>query len=161
MLDLSCLKVLVVGDIASIRTLLRTLLRTFAIKSVLEARDGSAALDLLASHPVDLIIADLKMKPMDGIEFTRQLRTPANGLNPCLPVLMVSGYTDKVLVKSAIQAGVTQFLAKPLTVNSLGQRLKAITEKPIPIVQTESYCGPDRRRKHFVVTKLRRRSDNV
>ena len=158
--DLSCLKVLVVDDISSLRTLLRVLLRTIGVSNVLEASDGKAALELLEAQRVDLVITDMVMKPMDGIEFTRRLRVP-EGMNSYVPVLMISGHTEEKLAKNALQAGVTQFLAKPLTTVALGARLKAIVEQPARFAQSVSYCEPDRRSNSASVEKLRRESDTI
>jgi CheY-like chemotaxis protein len=112
----------------------------------MEAADGQEALSVLAQRHVDVVISDLCMEPMDGVEFTRRLRTPRNGLNPYVPVLMVSGHTEAARVRDAIAAGVTEFLAKPLVPANLEARLLAIVRSPKKRISSKSYCGPDRRR---------------
>jgi two-component system chemotaxis response regulator CheY len=143
--DLSGLKLLVVDDIAAIRALLRGLLRSAGIKQIADARDGPSALSLLRAESFDLVITDLAMRPMDGIELTRRLRQPGSTANPFIPVLMVSGHTEARLVKQAQEAGVTYFLAKPLTLKGLQSRLKAIIEQPKPLICAQTYHGPERR----------------
>ena len=141
--NLSCLKVLVVDDIASVRTLLRGQLRVFGINNIIEACDGIAGLEVLAREAVDLVITDLAMRPMDGVEFTRRLRTGDEVGNPYVPILMVSSHTEHSLVRGALDAGITQFLAKPLTAKALGARLMAIVEGTGAQVRSNSFSGPD------------------
>jgi len=157
---LSGLSVLIVEDIRAMRAIIRTTLRNFGIEQVVEASDGQAALDILRGRHIDVVITDICMEPMDGIEFTRRLRQPDNGLNPYVPVLMVSGHTEVSRVKDALEAGVTAFLAKPVTPANLQKKLMTIVESSPQPVQTRTYCGPDRRRSSVRTRKRRRASDN-
>lgn len=158
-LNLAAFSVLVVDDVRDSRTLLKSLLRTFGIHDVLEASDGKEALEILRTHRRDMVITDLAMQPMDGLEFTRQLRKLDSGLDPFVPLLMVSAHNERELVKEALDAGVTDFLLKPIAANPLLQRLKAMLERPKAIIRQDSYCGPDRRRGTAGVRKKRRASD--
>jgi two-component system chemotaxis response regulator CheY len=158
--NLAGLSVLIVDDIKAMRAIIRTTLRNFGIEQVVEAADGLAALEILSERQVDVVISDICMAPMDGIEFTRRLRQPNNGLNPFVPVLMVSGHTEVSLVKEAQAAGVTAFLAKPITPANLLKKLTALLVSPPPLVQTRTYCGPDRRRNSIRTRKRRRASDS-
>ena len=123
------LHALVVEDNVHMRTLLRSLLHALGIKNVSEAADGDAGLREMRNHTPDLILTDLSMVPTDGIAFTRQVRTAANSPNPYVPIIMVTGHTERPRVEAARDAGVTEFLAKPITVNSLIARLAEIVEK--------------------------------
>jgi DNA-binding response OmpR family regulator len=87
------------------------------------------------------------MKPMDGLEFTREIRLSKRSINPFMPIIMITGHTEKHRVEAARDAGVTEFLAKPITPHSLYSRLAEIVERPRAFVRSESYFGPDRRRK--------------
>jgi two-component system, chemotaxis family, chemotaxis protein CheY len=156
---LSGLSVLVVEDIRAMRAIIRSTLHNFGVERVLEASDGQAALELLRNHRVDIVITDICMAPMDGMEFTRRLRQPDNGLDPFIPVLMVSGHTEISRVKDALEAGVTAFLAKPVTPATLQKKLMAIMGSPRQLVQAKTYCGPDRRRSSVRTRKRRRESD--
>lgn len=158
---LSGLSVLIVDDIKAMRAIIRNTLRNFGIEQIFEAADGQAALETLAQQQVDVVISDINMAPMDGIEFTRRLRKPNNGLNPFVPVLMVSGHTEVSFVKDAQAAGVTAFLAKPMTPANLHKKLTALVESPPPLIQAHSYCGPDRRRYSVRTRKRRRASDTA
>ena len=112
-----------------------------------DAPDGDAGLREMRNHTPDLILTDLSMVPTDGIEFTRQVRTSQASPNPYVPIIMVTGHTERPRVEAARDAGVTEFLAKPITVNNLIARLAEIVERPRPFVKCETYFGPDRRRR--------------
>ena len=129
------------------RVLLRELLNSTGIREVSEAANGEAALRVLRERRCDLILSDMAMAPMDGIAFTRHIRTDSNSPNPFVPIIMVTGHTEKERVMAARDAGVTEFLAKPVTPKSLYSRIAEIVERPRAFVRTDSYFGPDRRRK--------------
>jgi CheY-like chemotaxis protein len=141
------LRVLIVEDNQHMRSLLRSLLNSVGIRDVVEASSGGSALTLLREKKCDLVLSDLAMKPMDGLEFSRTVRTAENSPNPFVPIIMITGHTEKHRVEAARDAGVTEFLAKPITAHSLFSRLAEIVERPRAFVRTEAYFGPDRRRK--------------
>lgn len=155
------LRALIVEDNTHMRTLLRTLLGGVGLKDVVEARDGEEGLGCLARMPVDLVVSDLAMAPMDGIEFTRRLRE--HGENPFLPVIMVSGHTSRAMVMAARDAGVTEFVAKPVTARALCLRIAEIVDRPRPFVRSDVYFGPDRRRHNdaFHMGPFRREEDRA
>src|SRR5437868_11351246 len=107
------LRVLVVEDNQHMRSLLRSLLNSIGIREIHEATNGATALELLREKPCDLVLSDLAMKPMDGIDFTRDVRQSPRSANPFLPVIMVTGHTERHKVEAARDAGVTEFIAKP------------------------------------------------
>ena len=141
------LRVLVVEDNHHMSSLIRTLLNSIGIREVHEAGNGAAALDVLREKRCDLILSDLAMKPMDGIEFTREVRMSPRSINPFIPIVLITGYTERCRVEAARDAGVTEFLAKPITAQSLFARLAEIVERPRAFVRCGAYFGPDRRRK--------------
>ena len=157
-LEISHLAVLLVEDVRATRVIVRAILHSFGIYDIVEAADGEEALAVLGQRHIDVVITDLAMQPMDGVEFTRRLRTPRNGLNNYVPVLMVSAHTDIANVKDAIAAGVTEFLVKPIVPANLEARLLSVVRTPKKQVRTASYCGPDRRRSLRNATAHRRRA---
>lgn len=154
------LNVLVVEDNANFRRLLRTILNTINVRDIMETEDGSSALELLRTYPADLVLLDWKMTPMDGLTFMRVLRNAPDSPNPALPVIMVSGYTDATLVTAARDAGVNEFLAKPISAKSLLSRLVAVVDTPRPFVKSTTYFGPDRRRKQVPLKGPERRNQS-
>ena len=82
------------------------------------------------------------MKPMDGLEFTRDVRTRRDSPNPFVPIIMITGHTEKHRVEAARDAGVTEFLAKPITAQSLFSRIAEIVERPRAFVRCDSLFRP-------------------
>ncbi len=110
--------------------------------------DGTEALAHLHETKPDFILTDLSMAPMDGLEFTRAVRHSADESLCVLPIIVVTGHTERVQIKAARDAGVTEILAKPVTATGLYQRIDEIIQRPRPFVRTPDYCGPCRRRQH-------------
>ena len=155
------LKALVVEDNQHMRTLLRSLLNALGIAVVFEAANGEDAFVLLRDKQPDIVLSDLSMKPMDGIDFAREVRMSKSSPNPYIPIIMVTGHTERHRIEAARDAGVTEVLAKPITAANLFQRIGEIVDRPRPFVKASDYFGPDRRR-HAVegyAGPFRRRDD--
>ncbi|WP_332661156.1 response regulator [Brevundimonas sp.] len=146
MASLSALKVLLVDDNAHMRTITSAVLDSAGIRLVREASDGAAALDILRYHPIDLAIVDFKMFPLDGVEFTRLVRNSPDTANPYLPIIMMTGHSEKSRIVEARDAGVTEFVVKPITAKAILDRIQSVIFHPRPFVKTDGYFGPDRRR---------------
>ncbi len=144
-ISLESLRFLLMDDNHHMRAIVATILRSVGVRDVREAGDGGEGLEILESWPADIAIADFKMAPMDGVEFTRRLRTP-NGRNAYLPVIMMTGFSERSRIFEARDAGVTEILAKPITASSLLQRVESVIMRPRPFIATQSYFGPCRRR---------------
>jgi len=141
------LKALVVEDNTHMRALLRSLLHALGMKQVYECADGATAYNELRERKPDFVLTDLSMAPVDGIEFTRMVRTGQDSPNPYVPIIMITGHTERPRVMAARDAGVTEFLAKPITVQNLLLRIAEIVDRPRAFVRCENYFGPDRRRR--------------
>ena len=141
------LRVLMVDDNQHMRAIVTAVLAGVGVKQVRETRDGTEALEALRDWPADLALVDFQMSPMDGVEFTRTVRNAADSKNPYLPIIMMTGHSEKSRVFDARDAGVTEFVAKPLTAKAVLDRINAVIYRPRPFVRTASYFGPDRRRK--------------
>ncbi len=155
------LRVLLVEDNEHFRRLIRTVLQALGITRVSEATDGGAGLAALNGTDVDLVIVDYRMQPMDGVEFTRRLRTDPASANPHVPVLMVTGYSEPRLVAEARDAGVNEFLAKPISAKTLLSRIVQLIQAPRSAVSTEGYFGPDRRRRAVLFSHPERRRSSL
>ncbi|HIJ62411.1 MAG TPA: response regulator [Rhodospirillaceae bacterium] len=155
--SLERLNVLVVDDSPHMRHLVKVLLFSFGCRTVVEAEDVPEADKLLQDFPADLIICDWNMPSEDGISFVRRLRTGEESRNPYVPVILMTGHTQKERILTARDAGVNEFLAKPISAKSLFQRIRAIIERPWAFVRAETYCGPDRRRKQVDLDHPNRR----
>ncbi|CAK0741519.1 two-component system, chemotaxis family, chemotaxis protein CheY [Azospirillaceae bacterium] len=142
--------ILVVDDNLYMRRIVREMLRSFGVGTVLEAANGRHALNILRENEVDLVISNWLMEPMDGIEMTRVIRTARNSQHRTKPVVLVTAYTESHRVITARNAGVTEFLAKPVSANALLARILAVVERPRVFVSTPNFNGPDRRRQSAI-----------
>jgi CheY-like chemotaxis protein len=141
------LKILVVDDNAHMRKLVVTILQAFGTVQIFEADSGERAWTLLRDTNPDVVILDWMMEGMSGLELVSQLRTSPATPNPFVPVIMLTGHTHIDHVRQARDAGVNEFLAKPVSVKAILTRLIAVIEHPRPYVRTRSYFGPCRRRR--------------
>jgi CheY-like chemotaxis protein len=141
------LRVLLVDDNQHMRAIIMAVLIGVGIKSVREVRDGVEAFQSVKDGSYDVAIVDFQMAEMDGVEFTRLVRNSPDSRNPYLPIIMMTGHSERSRVEEARDAGVTEFIAKPLTAKSVLGRLQAVIYRPRPFVRTETFFGPDRRRR--------------
>lgn len=142
------LKILLVDDNQHMRTLLHEILRAIGVRDVVEASDGAEALQQMRRHAIDIVITDLAMQPLDGIDLVRLLRNSPDSANPMCPVIMITGHSTQKRVKEARDAGVDEFLAKPVTARGVIERIGQIVEHSRPYVRAADYFGPERRRRH-------------
>lgn len=139
------LKVLLVDDEPYMRKVVRALLYGIGISAVAEAGDGSAALQQLEQQPADLVILDWDMPFVSGLEFMRIVRNPDAFSLHTIPVLMLTGHGSKQRVLQAINAGVNEFLLKPVSTKQLADRINSIIKRPRKFVRDANYYGPERR----------------
>jgi CheY-like chemotaxis protein len=141
------LKILLVDDNHHMRVLLAEILKAVGVKHIFEASDGAQGLKLLRGQRVDIIITDLSMKPLDGIDFVRLLRNSPDSPDQMCPVIMITGHSTLQRVQAARDAGVNEFLAKPLTARGVVERISQVIDHPRQYVRAPNYFGPDRRRR--------------
>lgn len=142
------LKILLVDDNHYMRVLLAEILRAIGVKDIFEANDGAEGLQMMRDNPVDIVMTDLSMQPLDGIDFVRLLRNSPDSPNQMAPVIMITGHSTFARVNEARDAGVNEFLAKPLTARGVIERLHQAIEHPRQFVRSDDYFGPDRRRRN-------------
>ncbi|MEQ8344287.1 MAG: response regulator [Sneathiellaceae bacterium] len=140
------ISLLVVEDNPNMRRLVGAVLNAIGVTQIHWAHSVPAALEVLKDVPVDIVLTDYNMEPVDGLAFTRMLRDPAQNPSPFIPIILMTGHATKKVVAAARGVGVTEFLAKPVSVASMYDRLVEVIENPRPFVRTGSFFGPDRRR---------------
>lgn len=160
-LDISEINVLIVEDNLHFRTLMRTILQALGVEIVEEARDGAEAMEVLASFEADLAIIDWKMDGVDGVECVRRIRSGEDSVNRFLPIIMLTGYTDEHLAKEARNAGVNDFLSKPISAKSLLSRITSVIQDAKPFIESSDFFGPDRRRQDIKYTSAERRMESA
>jgi two-component system chemotaxis response regulator CheY len=146
MSSLAALQILLVDDNAHMRTIATAVLKSAGIRKVIEASDGGAGLQMLRDHAIDLAIVDYNMFPLDGVEFTRLVRNSPDSPNPYLPIIMMTGHSEKRRVTEARDAGVTEFVTKPVNAPALLARIESVIMRPRAFIRSDDYFGPDRRR---------------
>jgi len=141
------LKILLVDDNQHMRMLLIEILRAIGVRQVYEAMDGAEALSILRSTAIDVVFTDLSMNGLDGIDFVQLVRNSPDSPNPFVPIVMITGHSTERRVHEARDAGVNEFLVKPVTARGVIHRLTLLIENPRPFVRAGDYFGPDRRRR--------------
>jgi CheY-like chemotaxis protein len=145
-IDFNRLRFLVIDDNAHMRRILRTLLHGFGARDVYEAEDGAAGLEAFTHYQPDIVLTDWAMPIFDGLELAQMIRQPGANANPYVPIIMLTGHSEKKRVTGARDAGVTEFMAKPISAKSLYQRILNVVANQRPFIKTKTYFGPDRRR---------------
>ena len=122
-MDLS-MKILIVDDFATMRRILKNILKQLGLSNITEADDGATALEELKKNQFDLIISDWNMPKMTGIDLLRAVR--ADEQTKDLPFLMVTAEAQKQNVIDAVQAGVSNYVVKPFTAEAISEKLEKI-----------------------------------
>lgn len=144
--DLSHLRFLIIDDNAHMRRVVRTLIHGFGVREVAEAEDGATGLEIFQSTLPDIVVTDWFMPIFSGIELTRMMRNEGSSANPTVPIIMLTGYSEKRFVMEARDAGVTEFLCKPISAKALYARVANCMVNPRPFIKAQAFYGPDRRR---------------
>jgi two-component system chemotaxis response regulator CheY len=133
------MNILVVDDEPAVRQVIRRLLDREFEMNILEADDGVTALDRLLKEPVDLVLLDLSMKVMSGIETLEAIRRSDTYAH--LPVVLMTALADELYVRRAVELGIAGFIVKPFTPASLRERLAGIISE----LQTTRRAAPSAR----------------
>jgi two-component system chemotaxis response regulator CheY len=122
------IRTLIVDDSSVMRKIVERALRQAGLDlaTVLEASSGTEALELLRRERVDLILSDINMPQMDGLEFLRQME--AQNLAPETPVVMITTESSEEHVREAIAAGAQGYIRKPFTPEQVKDRVVPLLE---------------------------------
>jgi two-component system chemotaxis response regulator CheY len=118
------MKVLVVDDFATMRRIVKNILKQIGFTNILEAEDGKSALKMLQSDKFDLIMCDWNMPEMPGIELLGKVR--ADEQLKGIPFVMVTAEAQKENIIEAVKAGVNSYIVKPFTAEIVEQKLKKL-----------------------------------
>jgi CheY-like chemotaxis protein len=138
---------LILDDNAHMRGLVRAILSSFGMRRIEEASDCNEALSLVAAEDIDIAFVDFKLSGLDGIDFCKRVRRDPDSPNPYLPLVMITAYSERGRVLDAINAGVDEFLVKPIRAVDVANRVNAVIERRRPFVRAGEFFGPDRRRR--------------
>jgi two-component system, chemotaxis family, chemotaxis protein CheY len=120
--------ILVVDDSAAIRKILQRVLRQTGmfIGAIYEAGDGQEALDLLKEHPVRMILTDINMPKMDGLQLLAALKATPEWSN--IPVVMITTEGGESKVGEAVRLGAAGYVRKPFTADQIKEKLAGVLE---------------------------------
>jgi two-component system, chemotaxis family, chemotaxis protein CheY len=118
---MSALNILIIDDQRAMRSILRQLLESIGIRNVRDAPNGDEALAMLTEYgePCDLILCDLFMDKMDGLQFCNAIRRDADLRNRHIPVLLLTAERDKLVLDVVRQVGATAIAHKPISAPEL------------------------------------------
>lgn len=114
------MKVLLVDDSGTMRTIQRRCLNKLNVTDIHEAEDGQQALQIFATMSFDIVLTDWNMPNMDGLTLLKEIRQ----LNKEVPIIMITTEAERGRVVVAIQAGVSDYLVKPFTPDGLKEKLE-------------------------------------
>ena len=120
------IKILVVDDFATMRKVVRNLLKQVGYDDIVEAEDGVMALKALKSQKIDVVVSDWNMPNMSGLELLKAVRADADLAKT--PFLMVTADALQDNVVAAVKAGVNNYIVKPFTAEVLNEKIKKIME---------------------------------
>jgi len=153
---LRSVRVLVADDQDFIRSLLRHILGVLGCTNITDAESGEKAWEIICGSPPDLLIVDWEMAPMGGLDLVRKIRFDPNSPDRFMPIIMITAHSERPRIIEARDAGVNEFVMKPVSAKTLFSRLNAVIEHPRRFIRTAEYFGPDRRRKRVFVDQERR-----
>lgn len=138
---------MILDDNHHMNVILRTILNGFGLRDIVDARDAATAFEVVREYRPDIAIVDYYLGDLDGLEFTKLIRTAPDSPAPYLPIVLCTAYSERSRALAAINAGVNEFLVKPVSARALFQRIVAVVNNPRPFVRTKTFFGPDRRRR--------------
>ena len=144
--NLQKLNVLLIEKNEFMRGIMRQILREFHIRNVRDAADPDAGYARFREFPADLILADW-VPGLDGLKFLNKARNRTDSPNPFIPIIVVTANTELHDVYAALDAGMHDFLAKPISATRMYSRLCRVIERDRDFIRTRMFFSPDRRRR--------------
>jgi two-component system chemotaxis response regulator CheY len=123
-MNINSVSVLVIDDSQTLRSIFKNMLKHIGVRDILEAESGVDAFEILMSHNPDLIITDINMEPMNGIEFVKKMRGIEKYKN--IPVIMISTEANEKNIMLAKELDVKRFISKPFSQQDLDSAIKGV-----------------------------------
>lgn len=123
------MKILVVDDISTMRRIVINTLSRIGYTDIVEAEHGIDALVKLAKGGIEMIITDWNMPEMDGLEFVNTVRASDSKI----PILMVTTNATEKEIVAACEAGISNYVVKPFSHETLKEKIESIMEGPMKI----------------------------
>jgi CheY-like chemotaxis protein len=140
------LRVLIVDDEPDMRKVARSLLQVFGVTNIHEANDGMSGLEAICAVLPDIVILDWEMPSLNGADFVRAVRSPGKFPLPAVPIIMLTGHSERSRIVEAVEVGVHEYLLKPVSSAALLGRIVTILAKPRQMIRRGEYYGPEPRK---------------
>ena len=166
--NLGNFRILIVDDFQFMGSLLSGMLKEIGIGSTIvveTAKDAQKAINFAAkehssSTHIDLALIDWLMPETNGTELIRWIRNKEEEHISFMPIILLSAYTSRKVVEAARDNGANDAMVKPISAESLVSRIVHIINHNRPFVKTDTFFGPDRRRKEIQFAGKNRRKMN-
>lgn len=122
-------------------------LRAMGFSSIHHVKNSAEAVRTIRSQAISFLITEWDMKGSSGIELVRFMRRSPDSPNRGLPIIMLTGRGELADVQAARDVGITEFVVKPFSAQTLFNRIEQIVDHPRAFVVAEQYVGPERRRR--------------
>lgn len=142
------INVLVIDDDKAISNLVKNVLRNLGFDNVHLVHTGADGLEAIRQNPFDLIITDWEMEPMSGVMLTQKIRK-LDAPKCFLPIIMLTGHSERQEIEAARDAGITEYLIKPFTAKTICSRIIMVIDGPRSFIVSKKYKGPSRRRRNI------------
>ena len=144
---LKLMRALVVDPNAFMRGLVADSLRRLMVTNIAAAASSMEAFTTARTFKPDIIFVDWDAGGMSGLEFTREVRRNTTGMSREAPIILLAGIIDHDQLMSARQAGINEFLLKPVSAQHVLSRVEEVLLRPRKFIDSRNYVGPCRRRK--------------
>lgn len=148
-IDFAKIKFLIIDDNKVASQVVYDILVYLGSRHVERTSNPEDAFDIIRKEAIDVVVTEWNLKGISGLEFLETLRHSATSPNRMIPVIMLTANSEQEHVLRARDGGITEFLAKPFTAKSLFDRLATVIAKPRDFIKTDTYFGPDRRRRQM------------
>src|SRR5262249_36849062 len=139
-------KILVIDDEHYTRKVIKTLLTSMGVRSIQEAADGHAGLEIIRTFAPDIVLCDWEMPGLDGPGFVRTVRSPETFPFPDIPIIMLTAHGERSRVVAAARLGIHEYLLEPVSSQALQARILSVITHPRKMVRRGDYYGPEPRK---------------
>ena len=143
--NLSQISVLIVEKHPPMRTMLRQILYEFGVENTYDASTPELGFEEFNVSGPDLVLVDWT-PDFDGLSLVRDIRTHEDSIFPQAPLIMVTAYNESNHIYEALDAGMTEYLSKPVSAKLLYMRIVSVIENRRRFIRAGDFIGPDRRR---------------
>ena len=141
------MKVLIVDPNAFMRGVVADSLRRLMVTNIMAAASAVEAFTVGRAFKPDVVFVYWDAGRMSGLEFTREVRRNTTGVSRETPIILLAGVIDHDQLMSARQAGINEFLLKPVSAQGVLSRIEEVVLRPRKFIDSRNYVGPCRRRK--------------